>query len=52
LRTVEVQEALAARAGANGVRVATSHCPFLSQPGKVADIIERAAGTQEPSSGK
>src|SRR5215472_13960491 len=48
---VEAQEALAARAGANAVRVATSHSPFLSQPGKVADIIERAAG-QEPSSGK
>jgi pimeloyl-ACP methyl ester carboxylesterase len=48
---VEAQEALAARAGANAVRVATSHSPFLSQPGTVADIIERAAG-QEPSSGK
>jgi pimeloyl-ACP methyl ester carboxylesterase len=47
---VAAQEALAARAGAKTVRVATSHSPFLSQPGTVADIIERAAG-QEPSSG-
>jgi pimeloyl-ACP methyl ester carboxylesterase len=48
---VVAQEALAARAGSKTVRIATSHSPFLSQPGTVADIIERAAG-QEPSSGK
>ncbi len=47
---VEAQEALAARAGASVVRMATSHSPFLSQPRAVADIIERAAG-QQPSSG-
>jgi pimeloyl-ACP methyl ester carboxylesterase len=43
------QEALAARAGANTVRMATSHSPFLSQPEAVADIIERAAGHEQPS---
>jgi len=48
---VAAQEALAARAGSNGVRLATSHSPFLSQPAAVADIIERAAG-QEPPSGE
>ena len=48
---VAAQEALAARAGANAVHIATSHSPFLSQPGTVADIIERAAG-QGPSPGK
>lgn len=41
---VEGQEALATRAGAHTVRVATSHSPFLSQPGAIADIVERAAG--------
>ena len=41
---VAAQEALAARAGATAVRMATSHSPFLSQPGAVADIIEHAAG--------
>jgi len=40
---VAVQEALAARAGANTVRLATSHSPFLSRPAAVGDIIERAA---------
>ena len=40
---VAAQEALAARAGAKTVRMATSHSPFLSQPGAVADIIESAA---------
>lgn len=40
---VAAQEALAARAGSNTVRMATSHSPFLSQPAAVADIIERAA---------
>jgi len=40
---VEAQEALAARAGASTVRLATSHSPFLSQPVAVADIIDRAA---------
>jgi pimeloyl-ACP methyl ester carboxylesterase len=45
---VGAQEALAARAGSNTVRMATSHSPFLSQPAAVADIIERAA-RQEPA---
>jgi hypothetical protein len=40
---VAAQEALAARVGSNAVRMTTSHSPFLSQPGAVADIIERAA---------
>jgi pimeloyl-ACP methyl ester carboxylesterase len=40
---VQAQEALAARAGAAMVRMATSHSPFLSQPVAVADIIENAA---------
>jgi pimeloyl-ACP methyl ester carboxylesterase len=40
---VEPQEALAGRAGSSTVRLATSHSPFLSQPGAVADIIERSA---------
>jgi pimeloyl-ACP methyl ester carboxylesterase len=40
---VAAQEALAARAGANTVRMATSHSPFLSQPAAVADIIERSS---------
>ena len=40
---VEAQEALAARAGAKTARLATSHSPFLSQPGAVADVIESAA---------
>jgi pimeloyl-ACP methyl ester carboxylesterase len=48
---VAAQEAFAARAGANAVRVTTSHSPFLSQPRAVADIIERAAG-QKTSSGE
>jgi pimeloyl-ACP methyl ester carboxylesterase len=46
---VEAQEALAVRAGANTVRMATSHSPFLSQPGAVADIIESAAGLERAS---
>jgi pimeloyl-ACP methyl ester carboxylesterase len=41
----QVQEAMAARAGASTVRMATSHSPFLSQPATVADIIESAAAT-------
>jgi len=40
---VAPQEALAGRAGSSTVRLPTSHSPFLSQPGAVADIIERAA---------
>ena len=44
----EAQEALATRAGASIVRMATSHSPFLSQPPAVADVIERAA-EQEPA---
>lgn len=40
---VEAQEALAARAGAKPLRMATSHSPFLSSPHKIADIIEGAA---------
>jgi pimeloyl-ACP methyl ester carboxylesterase len=47
----EAQEALAARAGASTVRMATSHSPFLSQPRAVADVIEHAA-EQGPSAGK
>jgi pimeloyl-ACP methyl ester carboxylesterase len=46
---VAAQEALAARAGSTGVRMATSHSPFLSQPAVVTDIIERAAGHEPPS---
>jgi pimeloyl-ACP methyl ester carboxylesterase len=46
---VAAQEALAARAGSKTVRMATSHSPFLSQPGAVADVIERAAGREQPS---
>lgn len=46
-----VDLALAARAGANTARMATSHSPFPSQPAAVADIVERAAG-QEPPSGE
>jgi pimeloyl-ACP methyl ester carboxylesterase len=44
----QAQEALAARAGSETVRLATSHSPFLSQPVAVADIIEHAA-EWEPS---
>jgi hypothetical protein len=40
---VAPQEALAGRAGSSIVRLLTSHSPFLSQPGTVADLIERAA---------
>jgi pimeloyl-ACP methyl ester carboxylesterase len=36
---VPAQEALAARAGSAVVRLATSHSPFLSQPGATADVI-------------
>jgi pimeloyl-ACP methyl ester carboxylesterase len=48
----EAQEALAARAGASTVRLATSHSPFLSQPAAVADIIDRAARSGRPSGGQ
>ncbi|MFE1646435.1 alpha/beta hydrolase [Microbacterium sp. P01] len=40
---VFAQEALAARSGSQVHRLDTSHSPFLSQPGAVAEIIEGAA---------
>lgn len=40
---VVAQEALAARAGSQTARLASSHSPFLSQPDAVADVIEKAA---------
>lgn len=40
------QAAFAARAGADPVRLATGHSPFLSQPAALAGIIERAAAAQ------
>ena len=43
---VEAQEALAARSSSEVVRLDTSHSPFLSQPGAVADVVERAVRSQ------
>lgn len=39
-----VQEAFAARSDSATARLGTSHSPFLSQPDRLAEIIEHAAG--------